>query len=134
MNDLPKNFWFDNVSKTDGKHNIDPDAWGNICKIRHSPIILIRDKHLGEDNKPHMVIPKDYKGYIIVYPEAFYLSDKDLIDIHTMTNCLNPDDDRVPAWFFGVGLVFLHKQDYKIIPPYFDMGLANYGYSNAINS
>jgi hypothetical protein len=130
---IPKDFWIDNVSRSHGKHNISPEAWVRICKIRNSPIILIEDYVIGgESHKPHMVIPKGYKGYLIDHPEVFNLSEDELEAIKNHVR-FPPLEESIPAWFFGIDhIVFLFDYHYEIIDPYFDMGLANYGYDNAL--
>jgi len=130
---IPSDFWYDHVSKSHGKHNITPEAWERICKIRNSPIVLIEDLVIGESHKPHMVIPKGYKGFLIDYPDAFALSENDLKDI-LINSSSDEDISGIPARFFGVNhVVFLRDYHYEIISPYFDMGLANYGGQHALS-
>lgn len=132
-NEMPEDFWVNNVSRTFGKHNIDQDAWERICKIRNSPIKLKKDLIVGENHKPHMVIPEGYKGFLIDYPEVFQLTDKELKDIALNATCCDQRNERLPAWFFGIDyVIFLNDDDYEIVPPYFDLGLANYGCENSI--
>lgn len=128
---MPIDFWYDNVSLSCGKYNIFPEAWIRICKIRNTPIRLIENHVIGEVHKPHMVIPAGYQGYLIDYPEVFNLREDELKLISNCKQCLDHNDARLPAWFFGVDhIVFLTDEEYEIIPPYFDMGLANYGESH----
>jgi hypothetical protein len=107
---IPESFWFDNVSKSDGKHNIAPDAWEDVI--------------VGELHKPHTVLPSGLKGYIIDHPEAFFLKEDDLIAFSDHVNCL-------PAVICGYGdIVFLRDDDYDVVTPFFDMGLADFGSFN----
>lgn len=122
--EIPPDFWRENVSKSHGKHNIAPEAWERICKIRNRPVRLIKDHIIGEDHKIHMVIPKGYRGFLIDYPEAFYLSDEDLSKIATYSQ---PGYSAlIPASFFGYeGPAFLRDGEYEVIPPFFDLMLAS---------
>jgi hypothetical protein len=131
--EIPEEFWKDNVSRNHGKHNILPAAWEIICKIRNSPIRLLKPVIIGEDDKPHIVIPKGYKGYLIDFPEAFSLPDHDLKAIYS-NSLMDENLRRIPTWFCGINdVVFLNDEDYEIIAPYFDIGLANYGGSHVVN-
>lgn len=129
---LPDEFWIDNISRDDGKHNLSQEVWERICKVRNSPIRLVRDKIIGEPHKPHTVIPEGYRGYLIDFPEAFYLSDEDQqrIAAHSRFNHWDP----IPASICGYeGIVFLHDGDYEIVPPFFDLMLASSPDLNIIN-
>lgn len=132
-NQIPSEFWRDNVSKSHGKHNIDHKIWEMICKFRNSPIKLVEDCILGEYHKLHEVIPKDCKGYLIDYPEVFHLSDEDLEQMEE-NNSFASEHQLLPACFPGLcHVVFLSDYQYEIIDPFFDMGLADYGCENVIN-
>lgn len=110
----------DHISKTRGKHNLDPQVWDKICKIRQSPIETIKDVHIGEMNKPHILLPTGTLGYIIHHPEVFFLSPEDLINIKY---CI---PNYVPVCIKGHSeIVFLQTNEYKIVAPFFDMHLAS---------
>lgn len=122
---MENNFWEDNVSNSHGKHNISSEAWDRICKMRNSPIRLLEDYVIGDYHRPHTVLPKGLKGYLIDFPEAFFLTEDDLETISAFPN-------YVPASFSGYGeVVLLRDEDYEIIPPFFDMFIADYAFSNS---
>lgn len=133
MKKKSENFWNDKVSDDLTKKNIPPDAWERICKIRNSPIELIQDVIVGESHKPHTVLPKGLKGYLLDYPEAFFLTEKDieyLSDHNAIFQGIHSELESIPAVIRGYEeLVFLHDDEYEIIPLFFDLGLACYAES-----
>jgi hypothetical protein len=116
----PDSFWVDNVCKSYGKHNVSPHLWEKICKIRNTPIRLLKDLMLGSSfHRPYTVLPKGLKGYIIDHPEAFCISDDDLY-------YMSIEKDLLPVAICGYGeVVFLSDGDYEVIAPFFDMSLAD---------
>lgn len=133
---IPPDFWHDNVATNINKNNISPEAWEKICKIRNSPIILIQDLIIGESHKPHRVVPKGYKGYLIDYPEVFNITESEFEEINRYRNTkwIEEKEKPVPALFYGVGhVVYLSDYHYEIIEPFFDMNVANYAQDHIIN-
>ena len=125
---IPPEFWEENVSKSHGKHNLPPALWDKICKIRSRPVELRRTEILGSTSKPHTVLPQGCKGYIFDYPEAFVLDDQEIESIR----CCPPD--MVPVTIKGYeGIVFFDLKQLKVIPPYFDMSLADLAYMEVKN-
>ena len=88
-------FWKKNVSHTFGKHNLRPDIWEKICKIRSRPIELKHTEIFGSTSKPYTVLPAGCKGYIVDYPEAFVFDEDERRDIK---NC---PPDMVPVIIHG---------------------------------
>lgn len=130
----PDLFWVDNVSEELGKHNIDPQFWHYVSMVRHSPIELARDVSIREIHAPHITIKSGSKGFLIVIPEAFSLSENDLCRMVRNANS-KPEEKLAPASFRGIDhVVYLHKDDYKIVPPYYDEGLARCASSYAITT
>jgi len=122
-------FWESNVSKSLNKDDIESGAWDRICKVRNSPIELIRNVYLGPINRPHVVLPIGLKGYVVDYPEAFNLSEQDLEKLK-LARLL----DYIPAIFSGFEeLTLLTSEDYKIISPFFDDGIADYAELNKVD-
>ena len=119
---LPEDFWYDHVSKSVSKDDIHPEVWERVCKMRNSPIKLVREVVIGEYHRPHTILPKDSKGYLMDYPEAFHLREGDLESILSQ-----PESGFIPAAICGYGeVVFLSDDDYEFIPPFFDMAIADY--------
>lgn len=118
---LPKDFWRDKVSKSISKDDLPPEIWEKICKYRNSPIMLTRDHIIGDQNKPHMVLPKGLKGYLIDYPDVFFTSEDEREIVQPQE-----DFDFMPAIFKGCGDIIYLTDDYEIIEPFFDMDLADY--------
>ena len=55
-NELPADYWADRVSHSCKKDDLPPDIWDRICKIRNSPIQLVKDVIIGDLHKPQYSI------------------------------------------------------------------------------
>lgn len=116
-------FWESNVSKSRGKHNLPPALWERICKIRNRPIELKHTEILGTPGMPHTVLPAGCKGYIVDHPDAFVFDEEEKKHIK---HC---PSDMVPVIIHGhEGVVFFPLNQLRVVPPYFDMGLADLVY------
>jgi hypothetical protein len=119
MNDIPDDFWRENLSSDISKANLSPDAWEQICKIRSSPFRLVRELVIGQRHEPHLVLPVGSKGYLLDHPEVFHLSER---DVERIATC-----NEIPSIVIGYDrVVFLSETDYEIVPPFFDGDLAEY--------
>lgn len=116
---LPENFWYDHVAKGIAGADLPPHIWDRICKVRNTPIKLVRDVIVGDTRRPYTVVPKGCRGYIIDYPEVFYLSADAL-------ECIANHPNYLPAVFIGSEEVFLLIDDDYEIEPFFDMDVANF--------
>lgn len=130
---IPEGFWKDNISKSNGKHNTDPEAWELICQIRNSPIKLIRDVIQGHPNKPHEVLPEGLKGYLIddveAFCEVYRLSDAN-VELILSTDRFD-SYNGIPAVILDYEkIAVLRDGDYEIVEPFFDMMLADYAERN----
>lgn len=115
--------WENMVSKTLGKHNLSAALWERICKIRNRPVVLINTEILGSTNKPHTVLPQGSHGYIIDHPDAFVLDERAK---RSIKNC---PSDCVPVTLYGFeGIVCFNPKQLRVVPPYFDMSLADLAY------
>ena len=78
------------------------------------------------------VFPKGLKGYLIDHPDVFHLSEEDRESIYLRSHpsYFIPAENCIPAVICinGNGVIFLSDDDYEIISPFFDMGLADYAY------
>ena len=134
MND-PKNLdqWKDRVSKSISKDDLPKDAWERILKIRHFPIKLIEDVRIGDRHKPHVVLPSGLKGYLLEYPEAFFLEKEHyeaLARHKEVFEGKNSEIEGLPAILYDYDdIVFLHDYEYEITDPFFDRNLADYAES-----
>lgn len=113
-------FYSENISKSQGKHNLPPKVWEKICKIRNRPIRLVKNIPVGDTRTIHTVIPKGSKGYLIDNPELFALTEREKDGIYLFRKT------KLPASIIPYpDVVFLDYGDFKIIPPFFDLSLAN---------
>ncbi len=113
-------FWEKHVSKGYGKHNLPAALWDRICKIRSRPVELRHTEILGSLSKPHTVLPEGCRGYIIDHPDAFLLDEEEKKHIR------NAPPDLVPVTIRGhEGIVFFGLSQLKVVPPFFDMPLAD---------
>lgn len=116
---LSSYFFVDKVSKTHGKHNLPKELWDRISKIRKCPIQLTKDLILGDSRAAHTVIPAKSKGYLVIHPEAFALTDQQLLAMQAAPS------QRIAAIFIPYPeIVFIKRSDFKEILPFFDMALA----------
>ena len=116
-----KNFFAERISKTHGKHNLPSELWERLCKIRNSPIELTENLVIGDTRTVHTVIPSGTKGYVIVHPEAFVLTDQEISMIHMAPKQLFPASLKHYS-----EIVFLKQGDFKVTPPFFDFSLASF--------
>jgi len=116
-----KNFFAERISKTHGKHNLPNELWERLCKIRNSPIELTENLIVGDIRTAHTVIPSGAKGYIIVHPEAFVLTDQEISMMHMAPKQLFP-----ASLMHYPEIVFLKQGDFKAASPFFDFSLASF--------
>jgi len=112
--------WENMVSKTLGKHNLPAALWERICKIRSRPVVLKNTEILGTTSRPYTVLPQGSHGYIVDFPEAFFLDERAK---RSVKNC---PSNYVPVTIHGYeGIVCMSLKQLNIVPPYFDMSLAD---------
>jgi len=126
----PKNSdrWKDRVSKSISKDDLPKEVWERILKIRNSPIKLVEDVIIGDRYKPHFVLPSGMKGYLLDYPEEFFLEweQYEVLARHKQEfQGSNSELEGIPAILCGYDdIVFLHDYEYEISDPFFDMDIA----------
>jgi hypothetical protein len=134
MNDSKNpDHWRDRVSKSISKIDLPKAVWERILKIRNSPIRLIEDVIIGNPQKPHIVLPSGMKGYLLDYPDEFFLTEenREVLGRHNeIFQRKFSEIEGLPAILCGYGdIVFLNDYEYEIIEPFFDIDIACYAES-----
>jgi hypothetical protein len=122
-------FWKYHVSHDLGRHNLPENVWDRVCKIRSMCIRLTENIVIGNPEKPHTVIPEGCKGYGIEYPEVFTLSEEEKKAIEQRSQ------GSYPVTILGYEhILFLYPSQFRVVPPFFDGGLANMASMEVQNS
>ncbi len=130
--------WKNNIYMEIGKDDLPEDIWNRICRIRNRPIQLIRDVEGGDlyckdTFMCRYTIPKGSLGYVVDFPEEFFLSEYDKALMANPENegcvpvifCRN-DIGEIPGVDFLLpqfNIIFLLADDYEIIDPFCDPSL-----------